>query len=282
LDRSIPAAAAAILSFVYQHESAGNYDCISNNVQRKLPKPVTKMTVDEVLAQGPTWKRLYGAVSSAAGAPQIITATLATLKKTMGLKGNEKFDSGLQDRMAYQLLRQRGYDQFMSGQIDVAQFAKNIAQEWASMPVLTSTKNYKGVNISRGASYYAGDGLNASAKNSADAFERVLEMGIGRSKVYSVAQPVQFEGTLNDAQQNLAAANNVKPAPTPIASATKVGAAIASGAAVVGGCSDAVQQVTTYQPIIDLASQIGLYGPAVAGAIVAGVVIVVIARKVWK
>lgn len=259
MDRTVPEAAQHILAFIYQHETRGNYNAISSFKESKLPKKLTSMTVDEVLAAGPTWPKLYGTLSSAAGAPQIINKTLVALKEAMGLTGKEKFDSDLQDRMAYQLLRQRGYDSFMAGTLSVVQFAKNLAQEWASMPVLAGTKNYKGVNISRGSSYYAGDGLNAAARDSADEFEAILNEAQGK-------QP----------------AVNVKAADTKTVYTTKLGVAVASGAAVIGGAGDAAQQITTYQPIIDLASQIGRYGPAVAGAIVAAICVVIIARWVWK
>jgi hypothetical protein len=259
MDRTVPAAAQHILAFIYQHETRGDYNAISSFKQNKLPKKITTMTVDEVLAAGPTWIKQYGTLSSAAGAPQIIHKTLQALKDTMALKGIEKFDSDMQDRMAYQLLRQRGYDQFMSGSISVVQFALSIAKEWASMPVLAPTKNYKNANIQRGSSYYAGDGLNSAARDSADQFEAILNEALDKP-----------------------AATNVKAANTPVAAATKVGAAIATGAAVVGGAGEAANQITDYQPIIDLAAQIGKYGPAVAGAIVVGIVLVVIARKLWN
>ncbi len=258
MDRTIPAAAQHILAFVYQHETRGDYNAISSFKQAKLPKKITSMTVDEVLAAGPNWIKQFGTLSSAAGAPQIIHKTLQALKDTMNLKGTEKFDSDLQDRMAYQLLRQRGYDQFMSGSISVVQFALKVAQEWASMPVLANTKNYKGANISRGSSYYAGDGLNWLRTTGDQSIIAILNEALDKP-----------------------AAINVKAANTPVASATKVGAAIATGAAIVGGAGEAANQITDYQPIIDLAAQIGRYGPAVAGAIVVGIVLVVIARKLW-
>lgn len=284
MDKTIPQAAASIITFIYRHESRGDYEAISSFKQRLLPKKITSMSVDEVLKEQQTWRKKYGTLSSAAGAPQIIYKTLLRLKEVMGLSGKEKFDANLQDRMAFQLLRYRGYDAFMAGQMSVVEFGKAVAQEWASMPVLAGTKNYKGVNIKRGSSYYAGDGLNASGTG-ADEFERVLKARSVADKHISemVKAPADgLEHVLNDAQENLTASANVKPADGPVATATKVGAAVATGAAVVGGAGEAAKTVTDWQPIIELTSSIAKYGPAVAGAIVVAIVIVVIARKVWQ
>lgn len=277
MDKTIPQAAAAILKFIYGHESRGNYEAISSFKQAKLPKKITAMTVDEVLREQQTWRKKYGTLSSAAGAPQIIYKTLLRLKEVMGLTGKEKFNSDLQDRMAFQLLRYRGYDAFMAGKMTTVEFGKSIAQEWASMPVLSNTKNYKGVNIKRGSSYYAGDGLNASGTDAAE-FERVLRARDGDFYV----EPAVLEYTLNDAQVNKTASANVEPKPPAVETATKIGGAVACGTAVVGGAEEAAKQVTTFEPIITLASTISKYGPAVAGVIVVCIVVVVIARKVWK
>ena len=98
MDRTIPQAAAHILDFIAGPESKGDYDAISSFKQHLLPKKLTSMTVDEVLTQGPTWRKKYGTLSSAAGRYQIITATLRRLVGVMNLKGTEKFSPDLQEQ----------------------------------------------------------------------------------------------------------------------------------------------------------------------------------------
>lgn len=274
MDRSIPEAAKPIIAFIYQHESRGDYNAISSFKQDKLPKKLTSMTVDEVLSAGPTWRKKYGTLSSAAGAGQIITKTLRRLKEVMGLTGKEKFDENLQDRCVMQLLRFRGYDAFMAGQITHIQFAKNLAMEWASMPVLAGTKNYKGQNIRRGKSYYSGDGMNEAADDSANEFERILKARRG-----ATAPAGTLDHILSKAEE-LPAAKNVKPAPSTTETATKTAVAVSTGAIVVGA-GEVTKSVTDWTPIIDLAKTLGTYGPWVAGAVVVSIAVVVMVRKFW-
>lgn len=163
MDRSIPAPAAKILRFVSSIEAPRGYDTIYGNNQNKLPKPITQMTLDEVQKAQPSWTKRFG--SSAAGAYQIMRdtmdspKTMADLEGEMGLSGSELFDPDMQDRMAFHLLKRRGYEQFMAGRIGVVAFAKRLAQEWASFPVLAATKGAHR-QVKRGQSYYAGDGVN--------------------------------------------------------------------------------------------------------------------------
>lgn len=259
MDKSIPEAAQTILEYIYSKESGGNYETISRNRQNRLPKPVTKMTVDEIIRDGVGWIKKYGTLSSAAGAPQIIKKTMVKLKQVMGLTGKELFSPGLQDRMAFQLLRYRGYDQFMAGQLSVEAFARNLAQEWASMPVLAGTKNSRGQNIKRGAGYYDGDGLNSASHANADDFEAVLRKALTQTP-----------------------SANVKPAPSSVETATKVTAAVSAGAAVTGLATDAAKSVTDWSPVIDLARTVGNYGPYVAAGVLLVIVGAVAVRKLWK
>ncbi len=171
MDKTIPGSAGFLLNFISVPESNGDYDVYNSFKQGKLPKKLTKMTINEVLAIN---YKAIGAASSAAGRYQIIRATLKGLVTEIGLTGREKFDANMQDRLAYHLLRRRGYDAWAHGRIDHIEFGKRLAQEWASLPVLAGTKGSKGSNIKRGSSYYAGDGLNSHGVT-ADAFENALE-----------------------------------------------------------------------------------------------------------
>jgi hypothetical protein len=95
-------------------------------------------------------------------------ATLEDLSRELGLRGTQMFDADLQDRLAYHLLKRRGYEAYISGRINRTEFGKRLAQEWASLPVLAKTlggaKDKAGNlrTVERGQSFYAGDGLNKS------------------------------------------------------------------------------------------------------------------------
>lgn len=156
-------AVTMLLDFIYETETGKSrplcYGVIYGHNERKLPKPLTEYTLDEVINSGTSWTKRFK--SSAAGAAQFMKATLRDLKLQMGLDGDEIFDGDFQDKLAYQLLVRRGYHDFISGKISVEAFGKNLAREWASFPVLANTKGQKR-NVRRGESYYAGDALNKS------------------------------------------------------------------------------------------------------------------------
>jgi hypothetical protein len=170
MDKTVPAGAALLLDFIYRTETSksppGCYEVIYGNRQSALKKPVTQMTLAEIQEAQKTWATKAWAArfnstkaSSATGAAQFMRATLAGLITELGLSPSQKLDGNLQDRLAYHLLKRRGYDQFMAGKISRAEFGKRLAQEWASFPVLAATKGATR-QLTRGQSYYAGDGLN--------------------------------------------------------------------------------------------------------------------------
>ena len=175
MDKTVPRGAAILLDFVRRTEvgteGRDGYDVIYGFNQDELPKPITKMTVAEVQQAQPSWSRRFG--SSATGAYQFMHATLGDLRKELGLRAAQIFDPDLQDRLAYHLLKRRGYELFMGGQISRTEFGDRLAMEWASFPVL---RDRTGAHrqIKRGQSYYAGDGVN-KALVGPEAFEAVLD-----------------------------------------------------------------------------------------------------------
>lgn len=150
------------------------------------------MTVDEVIAAGPSWTRRWR--SSAAGGYQFMNATLKGLKKELGLRGSQVMDPDLQDRLAFHLLRRRGYEEFMRGQISRTEFGKRLAMEWASFPVLASTQGSRR-HLSRGQSYYEGDALN-HALVEPEVVEAVLDRAKALGNAVPAAPPVAAEPTL--------------------------------------------------------------------------------------
>ncbi|WP_425359560.1 hypothetical protein [Borborobacter arsenicus] len=115
------------------------------------------MTLGDVVDAQKAWSKNHG--SSAAGRYQFMRATLQDLSRELNLLGNQIFDADLQDRLAYHLLKRRGYEAFMAGKISRTEFGKRLAQEWASLPVLAATMGAHR-KLERGDSYYRGDGIN--------------------------------------------------------------------------------------------------------------------------
>lgn len=242
MDKTVPAGAAYLLGFIGETEAPQGYDTIYGNNQKKLPLPVTKMTLAEVQAAQQSWSKKFG--SSATGRYQFMYATLKELIVELKLSPKQKLDANLQDRLAYHLLRRRGYDAFVFGRIDAVEFGKRLAQEWASFPVLKNTRGQHR-NIVRGQSYYAGDGVNKSLVKP-DEVEAVLRRVLELHKA-SPAAPV------------------VKPSQAGKAAA---GAAVGAGATVAVATSPDVikgvtDTITSLQPAVDSISGIAAMGGTV-------------------
>lgn len=181
MDKTVPAGAVLLLDFIGGIEAPRGYDVIYGNNQDKLPKPITQMTLGELVdAQASFTKRFK---SSASGRYQFMRATLQDLSRELGLRGTQKFDKDLQDRLGFHLLKRRGYDDYVAGRITRTEFGKRLAQEWASLPVLAATKG-KHRDLKRGQSYYAGDALNKSLVSPAK-----VEAVLNKVKTVGAVQP---------------------------------------------------------------------------------------------
>ncbi len=170
LPETVPLHAQNLLDFIGDIEAPQGYDTIFGNRQGNLPIPLTQMTYGNIIdAQAnwgsKTWVRNnwgHKTASSAAGRYQFMRATLQDIaKEVRTIDGRAIFSSGLQDRLGYYLLLRRGYADFISGKLNLVQFGLNLAKEWASFPVLSATAGQHR-DVTRGQSYYAGDGLNKS------------------------------------------------------------------------------------------------------------------------
>lgn len=171
MDKTVPSGAAKLLVFIYETETKLSppdcYDVIFGHRENWLPKRLTSMTLGEVIDAQKNWsskawvKKNWGvsSASSASGAAQFMRDTLIDLSKKFFLQGDQPFDGDFQDRMAFELLKRRGYNDFIAGKISRTEFGKRLAQEWASFPVLSPTEGAHR-KVARGETFYAGDGLN--------------------------------------------------------------------------------------------------------------------------
>lgn len=146
--------AKPLLDFIARPESGGDYNIVWGGIRPKHrpPKLLTTMTIGEVLNWQDSIDSLY--MSEAAGRYQIMEDTLRGLYKSAGMSLNDLFDEAGQDKLAFALLKRRGWGDYVDGKIPASKFANNLAREWASLPVVSGPKF--------GRSYYAGDGLNKS------------------------------------------------------------------------------------------------------------------------
>lgn len=149
------------------------YEVIIGRNEAKLDKPLTSMTVAEVLGDQKTWMKRFNVTSGAAGAYQIINSTLRGLVAAEVVRPADKYNALTQDKLGAQLVLERGYDRYMKGLLSLDGFALNLAKEWASMPVLKETKR-NSVVLKRGQSYYDGVAGN-SARVKPEELEQVLK-----------------------------------------------------------------------------------------------------------
>lgn len=165
MDRSVPAGAAPLLAFIRRTETGKpdplSYTTIIGHNEDRLDRAITSMTVDEIIAQQPSWLKRFKVASGAAGAYQIIRPTLSSLKASQKLAGTERFTAPLQDALGLALLKGRGLDRFLAGQLTVTAFGNALAKEWASFPLLSSATR-KGISLKRGQSYYDGFAGNSA------------------------------------------------------------------------------------------------------------------------
>lgn len=185
---NVPPGAVKLLDFIGRAETGKTgrdaYDIIVFFKQDKLPKPLTEYTLSELLDAQKTWAKNWR--GSAAGKYQIIRKTLLGLVAQMGIPGGTHFTPDVQDRFGFQLLTNRGWQAFASKQVTPNAFALQLAKEWASMPVLSTTQGAHR-QVERGESYYAGDGVN-SAQKKADELEAILAEVLG-TKLDPTIQP---------------------------------------------------------------------------------------------
>ena len=123
-----------VLDLVGELEAPGGYDTVYYGVRLHPPRPITTMTVGDVL----DWQReavRHRSVSSAAGRYQIIRPTLQRLVDDGVVSSGARFDTATQNHLGRHLLRETGYR--AGARSTVA--ADRIARVWAALPRTSGT-----------------------------------------------------------------------------------------------------------------------------------------------
>ncbi len=109
----------------------------------KLTPPVSQRSISDI-------KKLQhsmvegGMMSGAVGKYQFIASTLSDLQDKMKFADTDILSPELQDSMAIKLLERRGLKRFLSGDLHLYEFMKNLSKEWASLPNPETGKSYYG------------------------------------------------------------------------------------------------------------------------------------------
>jgi hypothetical protein len=143
-------------------EGPDGYDDITGFTKRRPVKPITRMTINEVL-DFQMMLRQDGADSSAVGRYQYIYKTLDYVTDKHDIDRNQLFDKEMQDRLARIELERCG---FYDPHIEIGELGDCLAHVWAALPLLTG-KN-------RGKSKYVATGIN-SARTSPEIVEALLK-----------------------------------------------------------------------------------------------------------
>lgn len=131
-------------------EGAAGYDAITGATRLRPDKPLTRMSIREVL-DFQRQVRASGAASSAMGRYQFIYGTLSSLVETHGIDDTLPFDRITQDSLARLEMRRC---QFYEPVVADWRVANCLAQIWAALPVV------RGRNAGR--SHYHGIAGNRS------------------------------------------------------------------------------------------------------------------------
>lgn len=138
-----------ILDFIAKLESSDNYNIIVGGEEKSL----TKMTIKEIRKLQKS--RNDQNLGTAMGRYQIIDDKMVDLIRWMGLDENELFDEYMQDKMGRKLLRHRGLERYRVGQLSQKDFIKNLADEWAAIPVdLSNKSSHAGIGNNRALTDY--------------------------------------------------------------------------------------------------------------------------------
>ena len=125
-----------VLSLIGRHEATDNYDIVTHYTRIRPEKPLTQMSIREVMA---FQRRVVsaGAGSSAMGMYQYIRKTLEDVAIQSGLGYDAPFDRYNQDRLARYSLSECG---FYRHDVPDTQIGNCLAGVWAALPLVSGPK----------------------------------------------------------------------------------------------------------------------------------------------
>jgi len=122
-----------LLNFIAHHVSHGDYNAAGRQRNDRPIKPLTEMTIGEVLAwQGRGDPNCPS--SKEAGRYKLSEDTLLGLYDEAGLSLLDLFEPRHQDALAVQLLIRKGIVHYLNGAIPIEKIANGLAKEWESLP----------------------------------------------------------------------------------------------------------------------------------------------------
>ncbi|WP_234992267.1 hypothetical protein [Roseisalinus antarcticus] len=116
------------------------YDAVQYGARIRPPKPPTQMRLSEIYA----WIAATPGQPHAIGRYQFIPATLKRLVRHQGIGTDQLFSPAMQDRLADQLLREAGIEDFLASRIGRVAFMNKLARIWAGLPNSTGRSHYHG------------------------------------------------------------------------------------------------------------------------------------------
>ena len=174
-----------ILATVYEAESNSNFDQWHLNAKNVPEKPLTEMTVEEIMRYQGNNK------GPAAGAGQIKFDTLQYLIDFGTLNPTDVFSAETQNKAHSRLLDRRGFQSWVSGEMSNTDFGQNVAKEYAGVPLLAD-EEVNGVIRPRGSSRYGGSNV---ARINVDDWEGVLATAKTATPEYGTVAAVDSDTT---------------------------------------------------------------------------------------
>lgn len=157
-----------MLELIGTLEAPKGYDQVYSGVSVQPPRPITTMTVGEVLE----WQRLASktSVSSAAGRYQVIRGTLSNMVDQRVVSVDDIYSPRTQDRIGLYLLRSTGYRNGSTS----PEVANRVAGIWAALPQIGGPE--AGLSVYEG---YAGN----HALVTAPSYQGVLDCSLDVANV---------------------------------------------------------------------------------------------------
>ena len=126
-------------------ESSGNWNAWFGNSGNT--EDLSQLTIGDIL------KRQAEPGNDAAGLIQIVPGTLKGMVRDYGYSEDTKFTPQVQTEMALFLMKEKGLDKWINGEMTDGAFADNLAKVWA------------GLKTSSGKGVYDGDGVNGASQS---------------------------------------------------------------------------------------------------------------------